>query len=56
MVLSALSPTTAGEVFSTIEAKALPMRRKVSMLFVSCAKAGSDDTKNKTIKKVEIKR
>ena len=38
MTLSDVRLTTAGEVFSAIEAKALPIRRRVAMLSESWAK------------------
>jgi hypothetical protein len=54
MVWLALIPTTAGEAFSEILAKALPIWRRVSMLFVSCAVAENGMMKSKSIKEAEI--
>ncbi|MBA7711729.1 hypothetical protein ES703_120695 [subsurface metagenome] len=53
MVISELRLTTAGEVFSAIEAKALPIRRRVAMLSESWAKTDKGLINNRT-KMVEI--
>ena len=53
MVLSDVRLTTAGEAFSAIEAKALPIRRRVAMLSESCAKTDKGLI-NSSIKRVEI--
>jgi hypothetical protein len=53
-VFSALRPTTAGEVSSAIEAKALPICRRVVMLFSPSAKADSGVINSSSRKRLEI--
>jgi hypothetical protein len=47
-------PTTAGEAFSEICAKALPIWRRVSILLESSARAETELMESKNIKKAEI--
>jgi len=54
MTLTAVRPTTAGDAFSAIFAKALPICRRVAMLFSSYAKADSGAKERNVIKIVEI--
>jgi hypothetical protein len=51
---SASIPTTAGDAFSAMLAKALPIRRSVAMLSESCAIAGMEETNSETRSSSEI--